>query len=157
MWVWGFVLHFYNDEVSWKRYASLTEITWTGYSTIKSSNRSIVLCVLQCTFHELFCVFGVFYASGMQDAVTKSLYCSNNAIVGYLSELNPRLCHCAIIREQLRSFVPSLLPWITDLVRNSFSEPHTFAFWWCPIQGPCLKKNAVTFLFFGMSHAMIVR
>ena len=32
------------------------------------SNRSIVLCFLQDTFHELFCVFGDFYASGTQHA-----------------------------------------------------------------------------------------
>ena len=52
-----------------------TEITRTGYSTKKeSSSRSIVLCVLRDACHELFCVFGDFYASGTQDAeVTKSL------------------------------------------------------------------------------------
>ena len=45
------------------------QIPQTGYCTKKSSsNRSIVLCVLQDAFHELFCVFGDFYASGTQDA-----------------------------------------------------------------------------------------
>jgi len=33
------------------------------------------------------------------------------------------------------------------LACNSFSEPHTFAFWWCPIQGPCLKNNVQLNLF----------
>ena len=40
----------------------------------KSSNQSIVLYILWDAFHELFCVFGDFYASGMQDTeVTQSL------------------------------------------------------------------------------------
>ena len=52
-----------------------TEITRTRYSTKKeSSSRSIVLYVLRDACHELFCVFGGFYASGTQGAeVTKSL------------------------------------------------------------------------------------
>ena len=51
------------------------EITRTGHSTIKSSNRLTILCILRDTCYELFCVFGDFYASGMQDSeVTKSLY-----------------------------------------------------------------------------------
>ena len=50
-----------------------TEISRTGYSTKKSSNRSIVLCVLQDAFHELICVFGDSYVFGTQDVeVTKS-------------------------------------------------------------------------------------
>ena len=50
------------------------EITLTGYSTKKSSNKLIVLCILWDACHELVCVFGDFYASGMQDTeVTKSL------------------------------------------------------------------------------------
>ena len=40
------------------------------YTTKKSSDRSILLCVLRT---ELLCVFGDFYVSGTQDAVTKSL------------------------------------------------------------------------------------
>ena len=57
-----------------------TEIPRTGYYTKESSsNRSIVLCVLQDTFHELFCVFGDFYASGTQDAEeTKSRLSKTN-------------------------------------------------------------------------------
>ena len=43
------------------------EFARTGYSTKKSSNRSIILCLLQDICHELFCVFGDFYAPGMQD------------------------------------------------------------------------------------------
>ena len=51
-----------------------TEITQTGYSTTKSSNQSIVHCILRDACHELFCMFGGFYASGMHDAeITKSL------------------------------------------------------------------------------------
>ena len=53
-----------------------TEITRTGYSTKKSSNRLIVLGVLWDTRHELllFSIFGDYYESGTQDAkVTKSL------------------------------------------------------------------------------------
>ena len=46
-----------------------TEIPRTGYYTKKSSsNRLIILCILQDTIHELFCLFGDFYASGTQDA-----------------------------------------------------------------------------------------
>ena len=46
----------------------------TGYSIIKSSNSSMVLCVLRDAYHELFCVFGDFHASGTHDAeVTKSV------------------------------------------------------------------------------------
>ena len=46
----------------------------TGYSTKKSSNSSIVLCVLRDAYHELFCIFGDFHASETQDVeVTKSL------------------------------------------------------------------------------------
>lgn len=51
-----------------------TNITQTGYSTRKSSNRSTILCMLWDACHELFCIFGDLYASGMQDAgVTKSV------------------------------------------------------------------------------------
>ena len=40
----------------------------------KNIFRSIDFCVLRDARHELFCVFGDFYASGTQDAeVTKSL------------------------------------------------------------------------------------
>ena len=36
-------------------------------------NYGIDLCVLWDAYHELFCVFGDFYASGMQDPeITKS-------------------------------------------------------------------------------------
>ena len=42
-----------------------TEITWTGKSTKKSSNGLIVLCILRDALHEIFWVFGDFYASGM--------------------------------------------------------------------------------------------
>ena len=46
----------------------------TGYSTRRSSNRSIILCILRDACHELFCIFGDFYALGTQDReVTKSL------------------------------------------------------------------------------------
>ena len=53
-----------------------TEITQTGYTTKKSSNPLIILCVLWDASHELFCVFvGDFYISGTQAAeVTKSLH-----------------------------------------------------------------------------------
>ena len=38
------------------------------------SDQSINLCILWDAFHELFCVFGDFYASGMQDVeIVKSL------------------------------------------------------------------------------------
>ena len=51
-----------------------TEITQIGYSTKTSSDRSINLYVLWDADQKLFCIFGDFYASGMQDAkVTKSL------------------------------------------------------------------------------------
>ena len=51
-----------------------TEISRTGYSTKKFSNRLIVLCVLQDAFHELFCVFRDSYVSGTQHVeVTKLL------------------------------------------------------------------------------------
>ena len=51
-------------------------MTQTGYTTKKSSNPLIILCVLWDTSHELFCVFvGDFYISGTQAAeVTKSLH-----------------------------------------------------------------------------------
>ena len=40
----------------------------------RSIDRSIDLCVLQDTYHDLFRAFEDFYLSGMQDAeVTKSL------------------------------------------------------------------------------------
>ena len=46
-----------------------TEITRTGYFyKYTCSHRSIDLCVLPGAYHELFCVFGGFYASGTQDA-----------------------------------------------------------------------------------------
>ena len=52
-----------------------TEITWTGYSTKTSSDRSIDPCVLP----QIIFVVEYFYSSGIQDAeVTKSLgfvYC----------------------------------------------------------------------------------
>ena len=55
----------------------------TGYSTKKSSNSSIVLCVLRDACHELFCVFGYFHASGTEDAeVTKSLKLSAQRFLG---------------------------------------------------------------------------
>ena len=51
-----------------------TEITRTGYLyKYTCSDRLINLCILRDACHELFCIFGDFYASGMQDAeVTKS-------------------------------------------------------------------------------------
>ena len=53
-----------------------TEITRTGYFyKYTCSNQSLNLCVLWDACYELFCVFGVFYASRTQDAeVTKSLH-----------------------------------------------------------------------------------
>jgi len=53
-----------------------TEITQTGYTTKKSSNPSIILCILWDASHELFCVFaGDYYTSAMQAAeVTESLH-----------------------------------------------------------------------------------
>ena len=57
-------------------FITATEITQTGYSTKKSSNRSIFPYVLRDACHEIFCVFGDFSASRTQDAeVTKSLHC----------------------------------------------------------------------------------
>ena len=57
-------------------FITATEITRTGYSTKKSSNRSIFPYVLRDACHETFCVFGDFSASRTQDAeVTKSLHC----------------------------------------------------------------------------------
>ena len=51
-----------------------TEITRTGYCyKYTCSDRSIVLFITRDAFHELFCVFGDFFAPGTQDAeVTKS-------------------------------------------------------------------------------------
>ena len=40
------------------------EITRTGYSIKKSSNRSIVVCVLRDACHKLICVFGNFMHQG---------------------------------------------------------------------------------------------
>ena len=55
----------------------------TGYSIIKSSNSSIVLCVLRDAYHELFCVFGDFHASGTQGTeVTKSVNLSAQWFLG---------------------------------------------------------------------------
>ena len=57
----------------------------TGYFTKTSSYQSIDLCVLWDACNLLFCIFGDFYASGMQDAeVTKSLWwswSSSNCVV----------------------------------------------------------------------------
>ena len=51
-----------------------TEITRTGCSTKKSSNRPIILCVLWDTCHKLFSIFGDCYESGTHNIeVTKSL------------------------------------------------------------------------------------
>ena len=45
------------------------EITWMGYFyKYTCSDRCINLCILQDAWHELFCFFGDFYASGMQGA-----------------------------------------------------------------------------------------
>ena len=55
----------------------------TGYSTKKSSNSSIVLGVLRDACHELFCVFGYFYASGTQGTeVAKSVNLSAQRFQG---------------------------------------------------------------------------
>ena len=48
-----------------------TEITRTEYSTKTSSDRSIDLCGLRDARHELFCVYGDFYASRKQGAEVK--------------------------------------------------------------------------------------
>ena len=49
-----------------------TEITRTGYFyKYTCSDRSIDLCIIRNACHELFCVFGDFYASGTQDAEVK--------------------------------------------------------------------------------------
>ena len=59
-----------------------TEITRTGYFyKYTCSDRLIDLCILRDACHELFCIFGDFYASGMQDAeVTKSLTVLNSGL-----------------------------------------------------------------------------
>ena len=50
------------------------EITRTGYTTKTFSDRLIDLCVPRDVCKALFCVFGAFYAPGMQDTeATKSL------------------------------------------------------------------------------------
>ena len=72
------ILHLFLSTTQTKRnkrrWTTATAITRTGYYSKKSSNRSIVLCVLRDACHELFCVFGDFYASVTRDAeVTKSL------------------------------------------------------------------------------------
>ena len=55
----------------------------TGYSTKKSSHSSIILCVLRDAYHELFCVFGDFHASGTQDTeLTKSVNLSAQWFLG---------------------------------------------------------------------------
>ena len=57
-----------------KEQHAATEITRTGYSTKKSSNWLIVLCVLRDKCHEFFSIFGDYHESGTQDAkVTISL------------------------------------------------------------------------------------
>ena len=68
-----------TSQLMWRQtphfFITATEIRRTGYSTKKSSNRSIVPYVLRDACHELFCVFGDFSASRTQDAeVTKSLH-----------------------------------------------------------------------------------
>ena len=77
----------------------------TRYSTKRSSNQSIVLCILWDTCHKLFCVFGDFYASVTQDAeVTKSLrqeHLKHNSF----SEQNNKLCffvHFFALPAQIR-------------------------------------------------------
>ena len=55
----------------------------TGYSTNKSSNSSIILCVLRDAYHELFCVFLDFHASGTQGTeVAKSVNLSAQRFLG---------------------------------------------------------------------------
>ena len=68
-----------TTQLMWRQTLNLfitaTEITRTGYSTKKSSNRSIFPYVLQDACHEIVCVFGDFSASRTLDAeVTKSLH-----------------------------------------------------------------------------------
>ena len=65
------------------RSTTATEITRTGYSIIKTSSaRSIDLCILKDACNELFCMFGDFYASGLQDSrVRKSLQCGISALI----------------------------------------------------------------------------
>ena len=55
----------------------------TEYSIIKSSNSSIVLCVLRDAYHELFCVFGDFHASRTQGTeAAKSVNLSAQRFLG---------------------------------------------------------------------------
>ena len=66
-----------KHKKDYNKYASLNNCHRNHTNRIfyqKSSNQSIVFCVLHDACHELFCVFGDFYASGTHDAeVTKSL------------------------------------------------------------------------------------
>ena len=62
-----------------------TEITWIGNSTIKSSNRSIILCILWDSCHELFCVFGDSYLPGTQDAEVTNHWASIYIFYEYLN------------------------------------------------------------------------
>ena len=77
----------------------------TRYSTKRSSNQSIVLCILGDVCHKLLCIFRDFYASGTQEAeVTKSLrqeHLKHNSF----TEQNSKSCifvHFFALPEQIR-------------------------------------------------------
>ena len=63
-----------------------------NYSTKKSSNRSITLCILRDACHELFCIFRDFYASGTQDTeVTKSLKVPTSSLQKLIAPITVQL------------------------------------------------------------------
>ena len=63
----------------------------------KTSNRSIVLCILMDACHESFCFFGDFYASGMWDAeVTKSLLILLGSLLHFMSQFITWEVHCNV-------------------------------------------------------------
>ena len=72
-----------------------TEITRTGYFyKYTCSDRSIDLCIIRNGCHELFCVFGDFYASGTQDAEVK------RSLLSWLLSIERVRC-CGMIAIQI--------------------------------------------------------
>ena len=96
---WKCLGFYVTSQLMWRQTPNLfitaTEITQTGYSTKKSSNRSIFPYVLRDACHEIFCVFGDFSASRTQDAeVTKSLHCRKKFTVLWSSIVIHKVLVC---------------------------------------------------------------
>ena len=102
----------------------------TGYLTKTSSYQSIDLCVLWNACNLLFCIFGDFYASGMQDAeVTKSLWwswSSSNCVVPEHIHTTPTEGICCITPPPSHLDFPKKTPKMYPLppLRN-FQNFHT--------------------------------